>query len=127
MRKGADKPIEVAITRDIIRVRSVRHRIEGTDVGYIRITQFNEQTTEGLKKALSDISAQIPPGQAARLRHRSAQQSGRPARSGDLGIRYLPRPRLSWEETGGPAVVPPIRTGFGRRIIEDTMRRIGKH
>ena len=32
-----------------------------TDVGYIRITQFNEQTTEGLKKALSEIAAQIPP------------------------------------------------------------------
>ena len=61
MRKGAEKPIEVAITRDIIRVRSVRHRIEGTDVGYIRITQFNEQTTNGLKKALSEIAAQIPP------------------------------------------------------------------
>jgi carboxyl-terminal processing protease len=60
MRKGADKPIEVSITRDIIRVRSVRSRIEGNDVGYIRITQFNEQTTDGLKKALSDISSQIP-------------------------------------------------------------------
>ena len=34
MRKGADKPIEVTITRDIIRVRSVRSRIEGDDVGY---------------------------------------------------------------------------------------------
>jgi carboxyl-terminal processing protease len=61
MRKGADKPSDVAITRDIIRVRSVRSRIEGDDVGYIRITQFNEQTTEGLKKALTDISAQVPP------------------------------------------------------------------
>jgi carboxyl-terminal processing protease len=60
MRKGADKPIDVAITRDVIRVRSVRSRIEGNDVGYIRITQFNEQTTDGLKKALSDIASQIP-------------------------------------------------------------------
>ena len=65
MRKGAEKPIEVAITRDIIRVRSVRSRIEGGDVGYIRITQFNEQTTEGLKKALSDIAAQVPPTSCA--------------------------------------------------------------
>jgi carboxyl-terminal processing protease len=57
-RKGAAKPIEVTITRDIIRVRSVRSRIEGEDVGYIRLTQFNEQTTEGLKRALSDLNAQ---------------------------------------------------------------------
>src|SRR5436190_13488322 len=46
MRKGQDKAVEVAITRDIIRVRSVRSRIEGDDVGFIRVTQFNEQTTE---------------------------------------------------------------------------------
>jgi carboxyl-terminal processing protease len=58
MRKGQDKAIEVAITRDIIRVRSVRSRLEGDDVGFIRITQFNEQTTDGLKKAIADLSAQ---------------------------------------------------------------------
>ena len=52
MRKGSDKPIEISITRDIIRVRAVRSRVEGDDVGYIRITQFNEQTTDGLKKAI---------------------------------------------------------------------------
>src|SRR5690242_15198936 len=59
MRKGVDKPVEVSITRDVIRVRSVRSRVEGDDVGYIRLTQFNEQTTEGLKKAIADISAKI--------------------------------------------------------------------
>jgi carboxyl-terminal processing protease len=56
MRKGDDKPLEVSITRDIIRVRSVRSRIEGDDVGFIRITQFNEQTTDGLKKAVADLT-----------------------------------------------------------------------
>jgi carboxyl-terminal processing protease len=60
MRKGQDKPTEVSITRDVIRVRAVRSRSEGDDVGYIRITQFNEQTTENLKKALSDLATQIP-------------------------------------------------------------------
>ena len=59
MRKGQDKPIEVSITRDIIRVRSVRSQVEGDDVGYIRITQFNEQTTDGLKKAIADITAKV--------------------------------------------------------------------
>src|SRR3954466_1128966 len=60
MRKGQDKPIEVSIMRDIIRVRSVRMRIEGDDVGFIRLSQFNEQTSEGLKKSIADITAQIP-------------------------------------------------------------------
>src|SRR5256714_6729008 len=61
VRKGQDKPVEVSIVRDIIRVRSVRSNNEASEIGYIRVTQFNEQTTEGLKKALTDLSAQIPP------------------------------------------------------------------
>ncbi len=59
MRKGSDKPIEVSIVRDIIRVKSVRWHAEGEDVGYIRITQFNEQTTEGLKQAINDLNSQL--------------------------------------------------------------------
>src|SRR6266571_2288946 len=58
MRKGQDKPIEVTITRARIQVRSVRSHLEGDDVGFIRVTQYNEQTTEGLKKAITDLSAQ---------------------------------------------------------------------
>jgi carboxyl-terminal processing protease len=59
MRKGKDKPIEVTIVRDVIRVKSVRSHSEGDDVGYIRITQFNEQTTDGLKKAIGDLKTQL--------------------------------------------------------------------
>src|SRR5260221_881400 len=58
MRKGQDKPIEISITRARIQVRSVRSRLEGDDVGFIRVTQFNEQTTEDLKKAINDLSTQ---------------------------------------------------------------------
>lgn len=60
MRKGQDKPLDIAITRDIIRVRAVRSNVQGDDVAYIKLTQFNEQTTEGLKKAIADLTAQIP-------------------------------------------------------------------
>jgi carboxyl-terminal processing protease len=59
MRKGSDKPINVTIVRDVIRVKSVRSHNEGDDVGYIRITQFNEQTTDGLKKAINDLNSQL--------------------------------------------------------------------
>jgi carboxyl-terminal processing protease len=58
-RKGADKPIDVTVVRDVIRVKSVRWHTEGDNVGYIRITQFNEQTTDGLKKAISDLNGQL--------------------------------------------------------------------
>src|SRR3954453_16008399 len=60
VRKGADAPVDVAIVREIIRVRPVRFRAEGGDIGYIRITSFNEQTTDGLRKAITEISNTIP-------------------------------------------------------------------
>ncbi|MDO9412508.1 MAG: S41 family peptidase [Pseudolabrys sp.] len=59
MRKGQDKPLELTLTRDVIRVRAVRSEVKGEDIGYIRMTQFNEQTTDGLKKAITDINAKI--------------------------------------------------------------------
>jgi carboxyl-terminal processing protease len=59
MRTGQDKPIDVTIVREVIRVQSVRSHTEGDDVGYIRITQFNDQTTDGLKKAISNLTSQL--------------------------------------------------------------------
>ena len=59
VRKGVDKPLELTIMRDIIRVKSVRSHSEGEDVGYIRITQFNEQTTDGLKQSITDLKNQL--------------------------------------------------------------------
>src|SRR5579863_856124 len=56
-RKGQDKPIEISITRDVIKVSSVRSHLDGDDVGYIRLTQFTEQSTDGLVKAINDITA----------------------------------------------------------------------
>ena len=64
-RKGAAAPIDVAILREIIRVRPVRFQTDGGDIGYIRITRFNEQTTDGLKKAMPSISKEIPPDKLA--------------------------------------------------------------
>ena len=59
LRKGVDKPFDVSITRETIRVKSVRSHSEGDDVGYIRITQFNEQTSDGLKQAITDLDNQL--------------------------------------------------------------------
>ncbi len=60
VRKGMDEPLEIRIVRDIIRIRSVRSRRE-KDVGYIRITTFNEQTHQGLVKAVKKLSKEIGP------------------------------------------------------------------
>jgi carboxyl-terminal processing protease len=60
LHKGAETPIEISIVREIIRVRPVSFHADGGDIGYIRISSFNEQTTDGLKKAIGDIAKQIP-------------------------------------------------------------------
>jgi carboxyl-terminal processing protease len=51
---------EIAITRAVIQIKSVRFRQEGDDVGYIRITQFNEQTYDGVKSAIAKFTADVP-------------------------------------------------------------------
>ncbi len=51
IRRDGQEPFDVTITRAIITIQSVRSRIE-KDIGYVRITTFNEQAADGLKKAV---------------------------------------------------------------------------
>lgn len=57
LRKNVE-PFDVTITRDKIRIRSVRSRVEG-EIGYVRITSFTEQTTSGLKDAFAKLDKKI--------------------------------------------------------------------
>jgi carboxyl-terminal processing protease len=57
-RKGAEKPVEVSITRDIIRVLPVTSSMDGDDIAYIRVSQFNEQTTASLLRAINNLMTQ---------------------------------------------------------------------
>jgi carboxyl-terminal processing protease len=59
IRKGADKPFDVTLKRDIIAVQAVKTRIEG-DVGYLRIISFTEKTYDDLKKGIAKIQAEVP-------------------------------------------------------------------
>ncbi len=60
-RKGAEKPIEIKIVREVISIRNVRHRIEGGDIGYIRITSFQgERTLEQLRASIAEIAKEVP-------------------------------------------------------------------
>jgi carboxyl-terminal processing protease len=58
VRKGKDEPFEVTLKRDIITIKSVRYNRDG-DIGYIRITSFNEQTADLLEDAIGALSKQI--------------------------------------------------------------------
>jgi carboxyl-terminal processing protease len=57
-REGADAPIDLTITRAIIKIKSVRHRVEG-NAGYLRITTFNQHAASGLVKAIEEIKAEL--------------------------------------------------------------------
>ncbi len=59
VRRGdVGEPFEVSLTRAVVKVQSVRHRVEG-EIGYVRITSFNEQTQVGLEKAIAAIQQQL--------------------------------------------------------------------
>ncbi|MBK8906536.1 MAG: S41 family peptidase [Rhodospirillales bacterium] len=59
VRREGREPFDVTITRAIIKIRSVRSRLEG-NVGYIRISSFSEQADESLRAALDDLRKQSP-------------------------------------------------------------------
>jgi carboxyl-terminal processing protease len=56
-RQGNDKPVEVAMMREVIKIQVVKSHLEGNDIGYIRITSFSEQTDTGLRKAIAELKA----------------------------------------------------------------------
>ena len=57
-REGVEDPVRVTVVRDIIRIRSVRSRTED-DIGYVRVTSFNEQTFDGVKDAIAKLGDEI--------------------------------------------------------------------
>ena len=61
MRKGTEDPFEVKVVRDVIHINPVKYNAEGDDVGYIRLTTFNEQTTANLQKAVEDLKKELGP------------------------------------------------------------------
>jgi carboxyl-terminal processing protease len=61
VRKGVDDPFDVKVVRDVIHINPVKYDVEGGDIGYIRITTFNEQTTANLQKAIEDLKKQLGP------------------------------------------------------------------
>jgi carboxyl-terminal processing protease len=59
VRPNVSDPLFITIVRDTIRVRAVRWYIDGGDVGYIRITSFNEQTEDAFRQAIAGIANQV--------------------------------------------------------------------
>jgi carboxyl-terminal processing protease len=61
LREGEKKPFDVTLVRAIVSVDAATYRREA-DIGYIRLPGFNEQTADGLERAVRDLKKQIGPG-----------------------------------------------------------------
>ncbi len=60
-RSGREEPIDVSMARAVITILPVRWHSE-VDIGYIRITAFNEQTESSLRQAVEGLKAELGSG-----------------------------------------------------------------
>ena len=55
VREGVDQPLKISITRDIIKVKSVKARLLEPGFGYLRISQFQSKTAENMIDAIAKL------------------------------------------------------------------------
>ncbi len=55
VREGVERPLTITITRDIIKVKSVKSRLLDRGFGYVRISSFQTGTGDDVRKAVSDL------------------------------------------------------------------------
>jgi len=58
VRDDSDKPVKITITRDIIKVESVKSRMLEPGYGYLRISQFQSNTGEETRKAVENLNSE---------------------------------------------------------------------
>jgi len=56
LREGLEKPLDIKIIRDIIKLKSVKHKIIDETIGYIKLTQFQQKTASDLRNALEELA-----------------------------------------------------------------------
>lgn len=57
-REGEEEPMEVTLTRAVIEIKAVKHRIEG-DVGVLRVSKFSEKTFQNLAESIAQIKDEL--------------------------------------------------------------------
>jgi len=55
-REGFAKPKDITLVRDVIPLKSTRYEVVEKGIGYVRISQFNEQTASDFEKALQKLT-----------------------------------------------------------------------
>lgn len=60
LREDMTEPVELTVSRAIIKIKSARVRAEGDDIAYIRLTQFTEQTTDLMRDEFAKVKKDLP-------------------------------------------------------------------
>lgn len=59
VRDGEDEPLDITIVRAIIKLKSVRSKVESDTIGYIRVATFNMNSGEGVERAIKDLQEEL--------------------------------------------------------------------
>ncbi len=82
VRKGREEPFDVKIVRSVIRINAVKSRLEAEgEIGYVKVTTFNEKTHVNLVKAVEKLNKVL------RATHQLVQDTGREPTNAEVGER----------------------------------------
>ena len=57
-REGVDRPLKISMRREVIHLQVVKQRMESDNIGYVRLSEFNEQADAGVKQAVRSLRRQ---------------------------------------------------------------------
>jgi carboxyl-terminal processing protease len=97
VRKGEDKPFDVTIVRQKIKILTTESKMLDKGIGYIKLTSFGENTKAELEKAITDLKAQNPKGLILDLR---GNGGGYLETAIDVASQFLPKGVVVSEEYG---------------------------
>lgn len=98
IKRGEEEPKEITIVRDVIQINSVEWKIKEQDdnkIGYINITNFNNDTSTKFNEAINEILLQHPIGLIVDLRN---NPGGLLEQSIEVASRFIPKGVIVYEE-----------------------------
>jgi carboxyl-terminal processing protease len=57
-REGVEKPLEIGVVREVIKIQVVKSRMEADNIGYVRLSQFTEKADTGIRAAVKQLKSQ---------------------------------------------------------------------
>jgi len=117
-REGQSAPIKVTLTRETIKIQSVKSRMLDDHIGYVRLTQFQEQTGADLKQALKRLLADGAQSLILDLRN---NPGGLLTSAVEVSEQFLPKSKLVVSIRGRSGTVEEYRANGDSPVVEMPM------